>query len=244
MAACSAAVGLVAPIHGCMGEHTLHMLSHHQRYSAVKGGGYCASAGRAVSLVVNNALRLVAVNVVGDAVLFLGKLGIAGACGGAAIALARLPYFSDAAAYPATYLSSAILPVALSVLVGFVVAQVCKKMVGCQSRLGWHVRHRVCPYSRAHIINECQGGYGGLRSSPLVDEYRPASQHPHAPISAACPQMFFAVYEMAIDTVLLSFCEDCEANGGEPRCAPPLLLEAIGEASNAGARKPSRSAGA
>lgn len=42
-------------------------------------------------------------------------------------------------------------------------------------------------------------------------------------------QIFFAVYEMAIDTVLLSFCEDCERNSGHPRCAPQLLLEAIGE---------------
>ena len=57
--------------------------------------------------------------------------------------------------------------------------------------------------------------------------------------------MFFAVYEMAIDTVLLSFCEDCESNDGHPRCAPPLLLEAIGEASAAGsAAKASRAAAA
>jgi hypothetical protein len=42
-------------------------------------------------------------------------------------------------------------------------------------------------------------------------------------------QIFFSVYEMAIDTVLLSFCEDAESNGGHPRYAPPLLLEAIGE---------------
>ena len=32
---------------------------------------------------------------------------------------------------------------------------------------------------------------------------------------------------MAIDTVMLSFCEDCEAHGGEPRKAPPLLLHAL-----------------
>lgn len=44
----------------------------------------------------------------------------------------------------------------------------------------------------------------------------------------ASTQVFFGVYEMAIDTVLLCFCEDCEANG-HPRYAPPLLLEAIGE---------------
>jgi hypothetical protein len=27
-------------------------------------------------------------------------------------------------------------------------------------------------------------------------------------------QIFFSVYEMAIDTILLSFCEDCETNNG------------------------------
>ncbi len=34
---------------------------------------------------------------------------------------------------------------------------------------------------------------------------------------------------MAIDTILLAFCEDCESHGGHPKHAPPLLLEAIGE---------------
>ena len=38
---------------------------------------------------------------------------------------------------------------------------------------------------------------------------------------------------MAIDTVMLSFCEDCEANGGEPRKAPPLLLHALNMAAAA-----------
>ena len=37
------------------------------------------------------------------------------------------------------------------------------------------------------------------------------------------------VYEMAIDTIMLAFCEDCESHGGHPKHAPPLLLEAIGE---------------
>jgi hypothetical protein len=37
------------------------------------------------------------------------------------------------------------------------------------------------------------------------------------------------VYEMAIDTILLAFCEDCESHGGHPKHAPPLLLEAIGQ---------------
>jgi choline transporter-like protein 2/4/5 len=32
-----------------------------------------------------------------------------------------------------------------------------------------------------------------------------------------CLQIFFSVYEMAIDTVLLSFCEDCESNNVHPK---------------------------
>lgn len=35
---------------------------------------------------------------------------------------------------------------------------------------------------------------------------------------------------MAVDTILLCFCEDGEVHGGNPQYAPPLLLEAIGNA--------------
>ena len=35
---------------------------------------------------------------------------------------------------------------------------------------------------------------------------------------------------MAIDTIILAFCEDCSANGGTPKFAPELLMEAIGKA--------------
>ena len=34
---------------------------------------------------------------------------------------------------------------------------------------------------------------------------------------------------MAIDTILLSFCEDCESHNGNPESAPLLLLGAIGK---------------
>ena len=37
---------------------------------AVKGTGYCTSAGRAIKLIVNNALRLVAVNIIVDVVVW------------------------------------------------------------------------------------------------------------------------------------------------------------------------------
>lgn len=64
--------------------------------------------------------------------------------------------------YPETYLSSAILPIVIAILVGYVVAQI-----------------------------------------------------------------FFSVYDMAIDTVMLSFCEDCEQHDGTPHFAPPLLMEVM-----------------
>lgn len=104
-----------------------------------------------------------AVNFIGDILLFLGKIAVAAASGVVAFAMTELDYYNNASKYPDTYLSSPVLPVAVSIITGFVIAEI-----------------------------------------------------------------FFAVYEMAIDTILLSFCEDCETNGGEPKCAPPLLMEAVG----------------
>ncbi|GBF99304.1 choline transporter-like [Raphidocelis subcapitata] len=142
---------------------------------AVKGKGYCASAARGVQLVVANALRLATVNIVGDALLFLGKLAVAACCGVVAFGMANLPYYNDPEGHPSTYLSSAILPIAVAAVTGFVVAQA-----------------RARAFSRSLSI-------------------------------------FFSVYELAIDTVLLSFCEDAESHGGHPRHAPLLLMEAVGE---------------
>ncbi|XRB10017.1 choline transporter protein [Pycnococcus provasolii] len=59
---------------------------------------------------------------------------------------------------------------------------------------------------------------------------------PLVPVLLSClaayviASQFLAVYEMAVDTVLLSFCQDCDRNNGSPSCAPPLLLLAIGKA--------------
>lgn len=35
---------------------------------------------------------------------------------------------------------------------------------------------------------------------------------------------------MAVDTILLSFCEDCTANNEVPQFAPKLLMSALGKA--------------
>lgn len=39
--------------------------------------------------------------------------------------------------------------------------------------------------------------------------------------------LFFAVVEMTIDTIILSFCEDIEEHNGTPIYAPPLLMETL-----------------
>ncbi|KAJ9522324.1 hypothetical protein QJQ45_008201 [Haematococcus lacustris] len=134
---------------------------------AVKGTSYCVSAGRAVSLIVTNVLRIAAVNFIGSILIFLGKVAVAATCGIIAFAMSQVPYYTDSNAYPDTTLSSPILPIAISIITGFAVAE-----------------------------------------------------------------LFFSVYEMAIDTIMLAFCEDCESNGN-PKYAPPLLMEIMGSDASA-----------
>lgn len=44
--------------------------------AAVRGGGYCSSAGLAARTIMGNVLRVAAVDMVGDALIFLGKLSV------------------------------------------------------------------------------------------------------------------------------------------------------------------------
>lgn len=44
--------------------------------AAIYGDNFCSSAQKAYSLLARNALRVAAINTVGDFVLFLGKLGV------------------------------------------------------------------------------------------------------------------------------------------------------------------------
>lgn len=39
--------------------------------------------------------------------------------------------------------------------------------------------------------------------------------------------LFFAVVEMSIDTIILSFCQDAEEHQGNAQYAPPLLMETL-----------------
>ncbi|KAL0045810.1 hypothetical protein WJX82_005374 [Trebouxia sp. C0006] len=132
---------------------------------AVKGTGYCTSAGRAIKLIVNNALRLVAVNIMVDVVVWMGKIAVTAACGLLAFGLSDLTYYTDPVGHADTYLSSPLMPVLISVLVGYTISN-----------------------------------------------------------------LFLQVYEYAVNTILLSFCEDCEEHDGNAQFAPPLLIHALGQA--------------
>ena len=46
--------------------------------------------------------------------------------------------------------------------------------------------------------------------------------------SGTCVRGNVQVYDIAIDTIILAFCEDCDANDGHPKHAPALLMEALG----------------
>ena len=46
-------------------------------------------------------------------------------------------------------------------------------------------------------------------------------------LSLFIASLFFSVAEMAIDTVLMSYCIDCNNNGGQARSTPPLLQSTL-----------------
>jgi choline transporter-like protein 2/4/5 len=47
---------------------------------ATSGKGFCRAAGKATDLIVTNILRVGTVNIIGDVILFLGKVCVSLAC--------------------------------------------------------------------------------------------------------------------------------------------------------------------
>ncbi|XP_020886366.1 choline transporter-like protein 2 [Arabidopsis lyrata subsp. lyrata] len=125
---------------------------------AITGKSFCKSSAIATELIISNILRIGKVNVIGDVILFLGKLCVS----------------------------------LFSALFGFLMLD----------------SHR---YRSSH----------NKVSSPLL------------PVLACwalgyiVATLFFAVVEMSIDTIILSFCQDSEENQGNAQHAPPLLLETL-----------------
>ncbi|GJN12688.1 hypothetical protein PR202_gb14007 [Eleusine coracana subsp. coracana] len=127
---------------------------------AITGKGFCKASVLATGLIMNNILRIGKVNVIGDIILFLGKLCVSLFC--ALFAFLMLDEHKYRSAH--NKISSPLFPVLLSWALGYIVAK-----------------------------------------------------------------LFFAVVEMSIDTIILSFCQDAEEHEGNAQYAPPLLMETLEE---------------
>jgi solute carrier family 44 (choline transporter-like protein), member 2/4/5 len=89
---------------------------------AVKGYTFCGGALRAIKLIILNVGRLAAVNVIGDALIFLGKLTVVMACGSLAFLMSDLPPYSRVDSEH--YVASPIVPVILTMVAAWMVASV------------------------------------------------------------------------------------------------------------------------
>lgn len=154
----------------------------------ITGSGYCTAATRASALLLSNAVQVATVHVLTGLVAWLAKLTIAAACAVAALVLFDLSYFTDAARFPDTAVSSPLVPVVLTAVLAYIVADTCFQV--------WSA-----PHSRSFQT-------GGI---PI-----PMPRH-------------HQVWETAVDTMLLSHCNDCESNGGVPKApTSPELAAALG----------------
>ncbi len=128
---------------------------------------------------LQNALRVAVVNVVGDLLLFLGKITVAATCGVIAFAMSTLPMYTDPSEHPDTYIGR-------------------------------------CAGGRADMPDASDDGLAVL-THPLFPvspaRFCVSPRSPVLPVALAIitgffvAEVFFAVYEMAIDTMILSYCE-------------------------------------
>lgn len=91
----------------------------------ITGSGYCTAATRAASLLLANALQVATVHVLTGLIAWLAKLSIAAGCAVAALVLFDLSYFKDAARFPDTAVSSPLVPVVLTAVLAYIVADTC-----------------------------------------------------------------------------------------------------------------------
>ncbi|KAH9650778.1 Choline transporter protein 1 [Citrus sinensis] len=127
---------------------------------AITGKSFCRASSIATELIINNILRIGRVNVIGDVILFLGKLCVS--LSSAVFAFLMLDTHKYRSAH--NKISSPLFPVLVCWFLGYVVAS-----------------------------------------------------------------LFFAVVEMSIDTIILSFCQDSEEHQGTAQYAPPLLMETLND---------------
>ncbi|KAK6934271.1 Choline transporter-like [Dillenia turbinata] len=127
---------------------------------AITGKSFCKASAMATELIISNILRIGKVNVIGDVILFLGKLCVS--LFSALFAFLMLDTHKYRSAH--NKISSPLFPVLVCWALGYVVAT-----------------------------------------------------------------LFFAVVEMSIDTIILSYCQDSEEHQGAAQYAPPLLIETLND---------------
>ncbi|XP_057513690.1 choline transporter protein 1-like isoform X1 [Actinidia eriantha] len=127
---------------------------------AITGKSFFAASAIATELIRNNILRIGKVNVIGDVILFLGKLCVS--LSSVVFAFLMLDTYRYKSAH--NKVSSPLFPVLVCWALSYVVAT-----------------------------------------------------------------LFFAVVEMSIDTIILSFCQDSEEHQGTAQYAPPLLIETLND---------------
>ncbi|KAK7313039.1 hypothetical protein VNO77_37383 [Canavalia gladiata] len=127
---------------------------------AITGKNFFSASSIATELIMNNILKIGRLNVIGDVILFLGKLCVS--LSSALFAFLMLDTHKYKSAHNKT--SSPLLPVVVCWALGYIVAT-----------------------------------------------------------------LFFAVVEMSIDTIVLSFCQDSEEHQGTAQYAPPLLVETLSD---------------
>ncbi|BAT89586.1 hypothetical protein VIGAN_06057400 [Vigna angularis var. angularis] len=125
---------------------------------AITGKSFFTASSIAADLIMNNILKIGRLNVIGDVILFLGKLCVSLSC--ALFAFLMLDTHKYRSSHNKT--SSPLFPVVVCWALGYIVAT-----------------------------------------------------------------LFFAVVEMSIDTIVLSFCQDSEEHQGTAQYAPPLLIETL-----------------
>lgn len=127
---------------------------------AITGKGFFKASEMATELIISNILRIGKVNVIGDVILFLGKLCVSLASAVFAFLMLNTHKYNSAH----NKISSPLFPVLVCWGLGYVVAA-----------------------------------------------------------------LFFAVVEMSIDTIILSFCQDSDEHQGTAQYAPPLLIETLND---------------
>ncbi|XP_058078085.1 choline transporter protein 1 [Magnolia sinica] len=145
---------------GCV-DWTIKSVNHNAYIMiAITGKGFFRASSIATGLIMNNILRIGKVNVIGDVILFLGKLCVS--LSSAVFAFLMLDTHKYKSAH--NKISSPLFPVLVCWALGYVVAT-----------------------------------------------------------------LFFGVVEIAIETIILSFCQDAEEHQGTAQYAPPLLMETLND---------------